>query len=102
MWEFPGGKVEPGETPQQALKRECEEELSIRIETGAILCENVFEYPDICIRLIAIEATLSEGEPILSEHRDARWIRPEELDGYTFCPADVPITERLKKLYLSA
>jgi ADP-ribose pyrophosphatase len=97
MWEFPGGKVEAGETPAEALIRECREELDITVVPGRVLCENLFEYPDITIRLIAIQAELPDGEPRLLEHSDARWITANEAEGFVFCPADEPIVAALRE-----
>jgi len=95
LWEFVGGKVEPGETPREALARECREELDIGVSAGDEYMSVVHEYPDITVRLTVYEAKIVSGEPRLLEHMDLRWITPEEIPGYEFCPAD---TEILKKL----
>ena len=97
LWEFVGGKTEPGETPAQALSRECREELDIGIDAGEIFMTLVHEYPDITIRLTLFNASIREGTPRLLEHRDLRWITVEEIDEYAFCPADEEILVRLKE-----
>ncbi len=97
LWEFVGGKTEPGETPAQALSRECREELDIGIDVGEIFMTLVHEYPDITIRLTLFNASIREGTPRLLEHRDLRWITVEEIDEYAFCPADEEILVRLKE-----
>ena len=95
LWEFVGGKVEPGETKEQALIRECREELAITINVGTVFMEVVHEYPDITITLTLFNAKIAEGVPQMLEHNDIRWITPAEIPQYDFCPAD---TEILKKL----
>lgn len=98
LWEFVGGKVEPGETKQEALIRECQEELDITIEVGPMFMELVHEYPDITVELTLFNAVIKSGEPKKLEHHDIRWITIEEIDHYKFCPADKDILEKLKKL----
>ena len=96
LWEFVGGKVEPGETKEQALVRECEEELGIQIKAESIFLDVVHTYPDITVHLTLFNGAIVSGEPIRLEHRDLRWITVEEIDDYRFCPADVEILEKLK------
>lgn len=98
MWEFVGGKVEKGETRQQALKRECQEELDIQIEVGDVFMCVEHKYPDIDICLTLFNATLPQGEPKMLEHNDIKWISASEIDEYEFCPADTQILERIKAL----
>lgn len=98
LWEFVGGKVEAGETKEQALIRECNEELGITIQTGSVFCEVTHEYPDILVHLTLFHAVIASGEPKLLEHNDLRWITTDEIPLYEFCPADVEILERLAKL----
>ena len=98
LWEFVGGKVEQGETPAEALVRECREELGITVAPGDVFCQVLHEYPDITIRLILFNATIAEGVPQLLEHAALAWITPSQIDGYEFCPADEEILELLRKL----
>jgi len=95
LWEFPGGKVEAGETKEAALARECREELAIELSVGAVFAESTFVYPDISVHLTLLEARIIRGEPKLLEHRDIRWITPQEAHLFEFSPADVPFVEKL-------
>jgi len=96
LWEFVGGKVEPRETRQEALKRECREEIDAEIEVGDEFMTLVHEYPDITIRLSLFNAKLL-SEPKMLEHIDMRFIPVEEIDHYQFCPADEEILKKLKE-----
>ena len=95
LWEFVGGKTEPGETSQQALIRECREELDITISVGDVFMDVVHEYPDITVNLILYNATIAQGIPKLLEHNDLRWITPAQIPEFDFCPADTEILEKL-------
>lgn len=97
LWEFVGGKVEPGETPQEALVRECREELGITVEAGEVYVSLIHEYPDLTIRLTLYNARILAGTPCRLEHNDLRFIRVDEIDDYPFCPADEAIIAMLKK-----
>lgn len=97
LWEFVGGKVEPGETKEQALIRECQEELGITLSVGEVFMDVVHEYPDITIRLTLFNATIAEGVPQKLEHNDIQWITVDEIDQYNFCPADAEILLLLKQ-----
>lgn len=97
LWEFVGGKVEPGESPEEALIRECREELAITISVGDIFTEVTHTYPDLTIHLTVFNAEITAGVPRKLEHNDLRWITADELDRYAFCPADQPIVEKLRK-----
>lgn len=99
LWEFVGGKVESGETKEQALIRECREELDIGITVGPVFMELVHEYPDLTVNLTLFYAALTEGTPKILEHNDIRWITVKEMDQYPFCPADEEILVRLKQEY---
>ena len=99
LWEFVGGKVEPGETKEQALVRECREELDITVDVGEEFMEVTHEYPDLTIHLTLFHAAIAEGTPKLLEHVDLKWITADEIDNYEFCPADEVILENLRKEY---
>lgn len=101
LWEFVGGKVEFGETKEQALIRECEEELAITVEPHGIFTEVTHEYPDITVRLTLLDCTLSRGQPKLLEHNAMAWIKPEEIPDYEFCPADVEILKMIKMKHIN-
>ena len=95
LWEFVGGKVEPGETKEQALIRECAEELAVTVSVGEAFMEVVHQYPDMEVRLTLFHASIAQGEPQKLEHNDIRWITVGEIPAYDFCPADVEILARL-------
>ena len=98
LWEFVGGKVEPGETKEEALIRECREELDITVSPGDVFMEVIHAYPDLTVRLTIFHATIAEGVPKALEHNEIRWITPQEIDDLAFCPADVEILEKIKEL----
>lgn len=95
LWEFVGGKVEPGETPQQALVRECREELDITLDVGAAFMDVVHDYPDLTVHLILFHAVIREGTPRLLEHNALRWITPAEIPQFDFCLADTEILQKI-------
>ena len=95
LWEFVGGKVEPGETKAEALIRECREELAVTVSVGDIFMDVLHEYPDLTVRLTLFNAAIAEGTPQKLEHNDIRWITVDEIPQYDFCPADVEILARL-------
>ena len=97
LWEFVGGKVEQGETKEQALIRECQEELAVTLSVDDVFMDVVHEYPDIIVHLTLFNATIAEGVPQKLEHNDIKWIKISEIDNYDFCPADTEILERLIK-----
>ena len=98
LWEFVGGKVEPGETKEQALIRECQEELAVTVAVQDVFMEVDHVYPDLTVHLTLFNASISEGVPQKIEHNDLRWITVEEIDQYEFCPADEEILRRLKEV----
>lgn len=98
LWEFVGGKVEPGETKEQALIRECREELDITLTVGDIFMEVTHEYPDLTVHLTLFNATIAQGTPKKLEHKDIRWITADEIPQYAFCPADEVILEKIQNL----
>ena len=95
LWEFVGGKVEPGETKEQALIRECREELGVTLSVGTVFMDVLHEYPDLTVHLTLFNAAIAEGVPQKLEHEDIRWISTDEIPNYAFCPADESILERL-------
>ena len=98
LWEFVGGKVECGESKQEALIRECREELAVTLQVGEPFMDVIHEYPDLTVHLTLFNASIAEGVPQKLEHNDIKWITVEEIDQYEFCPADEVILERLKQL----
>ena len=96
LWEFVGGKVEAGETPQEALIRECREELDVLLSVGNVFMDVTHKYPDLEVHLTLFHATIASGEPKKLEHNDIRWITPQEIPDYDFCPADVEILQKIK------
>ena len=97
LWEFVGGKVEPGETLEEALIRECREELDITVAPRDVFMEVVHEYPDLTVRLTLFNASIAEGTPRALEHNDIRWITRAQIDELEFCPADEEILKKLKE-----
>ena len=97
LWEFVGGKVEPGETKEQALIRECREELAVTILVGDVFMDVTHEYPDLTVHLTLFDVTIAKGEPQKLEHNDIKWITPTEIPNYEFCPADQEILESIIK-----
>ncbi len=97
LWEFVGGKVEPGESKEEALVRECREELGVTVDVGEIFMEVTHQYPDITVHLTLFSASIREGVPQKLEHQDIRWITAEEIGKFSFCPADTEILEKLKR-----
>ena len=96
LWEFVGGKVEAGETKEQALICECQEELVVTLAVGDVFMDVVHEYPDLTVHLTLFNATIADGEPQKLEHNDIKWITPIEISNYEFCPVDEEILICLK------
>lgn len=96
LWEFVGGKVESGETKEQALIRECREELAVTLSVGEVFMEVDHEYPDLNVHLTLFNAAISEGTPRMLKHNDIRWITVGEIPQYEFCPADETILKKLR------
>lgn len=99
LWEFVGGKVEPGETKEQALIRECQEELAVTLSIGDVFMDVVHEYPDLTVHLTLFNAAILEGNPKKLEHNDIKLITPSEISNYEFCPADVEILKKITEVF---
>ena len=97
LWEFAGGKVESGESREDALIRECREELGVAVAVKDIFMEVIHEYPDLTVKLTLFNASIIDGHPKKIEHHDIRWLTIDEIDQYDFCPADDEILLKLKR-----
>ncbi len=100
LWEFVGGKVEPGETKEQALIRECREELVVTLSVGDVFMDVIHEYPDITVHLTLFNATIADGIPQKLEHNDIQWITSGEISNYEFCPADEEMLKKIKMMQI--
>ena len=98
LWEFVGGKVEPDESKEEALVRECREELGVTIKVQNVCMEVTHAYPDLTVHLTLFHAVIAEGTPQKLEHNDIRWLAVEEIDEFPFCPADEEILVYLKEV----
>ena len=97
LYEFIGGKVEPNETKEHALIRECEEEIGIKLQVNGVFCQVTHKYPDMLVELTLLKAKIVSGNLTMKEHSDLRWILPSEIPNYKFCPADKDILALLQK-----
>ena len=96
LWEFVGGKVELGETKEQALIRECKEELDVTLKVEDVYMDVIHQYPDIQVHLTLFNAKIAEGTPKNLEHNDISWLLPSQIPQYDFCPADEEILKKLQ------
>ena len=96
-WEFPGGKIEPGETGEEALVRECREELDITLSVESPCMEVTHNYPELTVHLTLYNAVIREGTPKLLEHNAMQWIRADEISSLEFCPADQAFFPAIRK-----
>lgn len=97
LWEFPGGKIEPGESPEECLIRECREEIEIDIKIDDLFAETTCSYPEREIEFLFFRASMSNGVPTASVHKSIKWISPDRLKNFQFCPADISVVEKLSK-----
>ncbi len=95
LWEFVGGKVEPGESKAQALIRECREELAVTVDVEDIFMDVLHEYPDLTVHLTLFNAFISQGVPQMLEHNAIQWITAAQIPDFDFCPADEDILKKL-------
>lgn len=95
LWEFPGGKVETGEDPAVCAVRECREELGVEVVLTVLFGTAHYDYPERSIDFTFYDGVIAQGVPEQRVHTELRWVRPEELGDYSFCPADVEIVRRL-------
>ena len=97
LWEFVGGKVEKGETKEEALVRECREELDVTVAVDDVFMDVIHEYPDLTVHLTLFNSRIADGVPKMLEHNDIRWITPQEIPNLEFCPADEEILKKIIK-----
>ncbi len=94
-WEFPGGKIEPGETPEESLARELQEELAIRVRVGEFLYKTFYQGGGVSLELLVYRVERLDGEPALIEHQELRWVRPEELMSFDLADSDRRVVQGL-------
>jgi len=99
LWEFVGGKVEKGESPTDALIRECHEELAVTVAPTEVFADLVHEYEDITVHLTLFLATIAQGTPQKLEHNDIQWVTAKQMQTYDFCPADYTILQKIAKQF---
>lgn len=96
MWEFPGGKLEKGESYEECIKRECREELNINIDVVDKMTDIIYEYPKLKVHIHFFNCVIAEGEIIKKEHNDIKWIGREDVSKFEFCPADSKVVDMVK------
>ena len=97
LWEFPGGKLETGETPERCLKRELQEEFEIEVEVGQYFGTSLYQYDFGTIELMAYRARIVSGEFKLNDHAEIAWVSAAQIDGFEFAPADIPFVEIIRR-----
>jgi len=98
LWEFPGGKIEPGETAEQCIVRECREELGVTVRLLGKFGEAAYDYPDRRVRIAFFDARVFSGVPVNKEHNDMRWVTYKQVRDFEFCPADEKIVGRIASM----
>ena len=101
LWEFPGGKIEPGESPKETLKRELMEELKIEVTVGEEVESTYYEYDSFTIQLTTFYSKIHSGTPVLTEHADYKWLSADELSNLEWAPADIPAVQKIQKQFNS-
>ena len=96
LWEFPGGKIEEGETPEECMARELKEELDIEVEVGELITSNKYKYPHGIFELLAYRVKHISGKIILNDHDEIKWVTIDQMSSFEFPPADIPIIKELK------
>ena len=99
MWEFPGGKIEDGETPEECMARELKEELEIEVEVGTLITSNKHRYPNGIFELLVYKVEHISGNFVLNDHDEVKWITIDEISKFDFPPANTPIINYLKNSY---
>ena len=99
-WEFPGGKIEPGETPEDALVREIREELAMEVQVERHVVDVAWDYPTFHLEMGCFLCSIAEGSPHLLEHEAARWLDPASIDSVDWLPADVLVVDALKEQHV--
>lgn len=98
LWEFPGGKLMRGETPEQCLERELQEEMGVDTRTGSYICSSLYSSPALSVELLAYRVTWISGEFMPKDHQEIKWVEVKEIDSYEFAPPDILVVKKVKEL----